>query len=121
MGDINTAIADWKSANYFDFGDQIGAALVTAVGSPEGINAAVNPTPVHFGVDSVVQVVAGLMQGIIQKDDLKEIQQCLTNAQTLETEVLKAAADFSEGSITGIISGIKEIGTVVFQLPGDLS
>jgi hypothetical protein len=38
-----------------------------------------------FSGNDAVQVVAGLFDGIVQKDDLAEIQQCIKNSETLTT------------------------------------
>ena len=35
-------------------------------------------------VDNVEQFIAGMIFGLVQKDDLSNIQACLTNADTLE-------------------------------------
>lgn len=61
------------------------------------------------------------MDGIIQKDDLSEIQACLTNAESLQTEIAAAVHDFSQGGVENYIDAVKQIGKIVQQLPTDLS
>ena len=38
-------------------------------------------------VDNVEQFIAGMIFGFVQKDDLSSIQACLTDTQTLATQI----------------------------------
>ena len=78
-------------------------------------------TQYRINVEGVEEFVAGLIEGLIQKDDLPEIKKCLQNEQTLETEIETAIADIEKKDFKDIIAGIQEIGTIVQQIPGDLS
>ena len=73
-----------------------------------------------FNVKEVEYFVGGLFMGLIQKDDLTEIETCLTDATTLSTLITKAFASFMEKSVEGAIQGIEEIGEALVQIPGDL-
>ena len=74
------------------------------------------------GMDAadVEQFVAGIVFGLIQKDDLTKIQTCLKDASGLETEIEQAVGDFSKGDVTDIISGVELVGQIIQELPADL-
>ena len=71
----------------------------------------------QMSINDVEQFIAGLIFGLIQEDDLSKIQQCLTNADTLEKEIVEAFDDFSKGDINSIMSGIEVVGEILEQLP----
>ena len=68
----------------------------------------------------VEQFVAGVVFGLIQKDDLAQIQTCLKDAQGLETEIEEVIGDFSKGDLTDILKGVELVGKVIQELPADL-
>lgn len=61
-----------------------------------------------------------MIYGLIQKDDLPEIQKCLKNGETLEVEITNAISDFSKGDIQDMIKAVQEFGQIVKELPEDL-
>ena len=71
--------------------------------------------------NDAVQVVAGLVSGVIGTNVETQITTCIQNAPTLVTEVETAVADFQKGSFDGILSGFEEIATIIQQIPSDLS
>ena len=91
--------------------------MYTRIGAAAGFYALKN-----FGMDvnDVEQFVAGLIYGLIQKDDLTKIQTCLKDASGLETEIEQAVADFSKGDITDIMAGVELVGKIIQELPTDL-
>ena len=68
----------------------------------------------------VVTIVAGIMDGVIHKDDLAELQTCMTGADSLTDEFESAVADFEAGGIQGITQGIMEVAQIFNDLPQDL-
>lgn len=73
-----------------------------------------------FSGNDAVQVVAGLMDGVIQKDDLNQLQTCLTNADQLTTQIQQVVSDFEKGGMSGIMAGITILGQIITALPQDL-
>ena len=71
-------------------------------------------------VDNVEQFIAGLIFGLIQKDDLTNIQACLTDSDTLAQEIEVVINDFSKGDLADIIKGAQELLAIIQQLPADL-
>ncbi len=69
---------------------------------------------------NVIEIIAGIMDGVIHKDDLAELQQSMTGADSLTDEFETAVSDFEQGGISGITGGIMEIATVFSELPQDL-
>ena len=53
-----------------------------------------------------IQFVAGLMDGLIGKNDLPELQQCMQDDQALVNDINTAIADFEQGSVQSIIAGV---------------
>ena len=67
--------------------------LATAVHAAATIIA----TKYEIDADGIEKFVSGMIFGLIQKDDLPEIQKCLANAESLEQEVTNAISDLSKG------------------------
>ena len=83
--------------------------------------AGILATNYQMDVAGVEDFVAGLMLGLIKKNDLPEIQKCLQNSSSLEVEITNAVSDISKGDIPDIIKGVQEIGQIVKELPTDLA
>ena len=45
------------------------------------------------GPDDVVTIIAGMMKGVINKDDLKQLQECFDKSQVLSTDVTRIVKD----------------------------
>ena len=71
-------------------------------------------------VNNVEEFIAGMIFGLIQKDDLSNIQTCLTDADTLEKQVEEAIADLSKGDLNDLIAGAKILMQIISELPTDL-
>jgi len=65
------------------------------------------------------EFLAGMIQGLIQKDDLKNIQTCMTDGDTVVAEITTAVSDIEKGDVADIISGITVLGGLISQLPVD--
>ena len=82
--------------------------------------ASIIATNYQMDIEGVEQFVAGLIFGLIQKDDLPEIQQCLKDGSSLEAEITNAISDISKGDLQDIIKGVQEVGQIIKELPTDL-
>jgi len=78
-------------------------------------------TTYKMNVEGAEEMVAGLMYGLINKDDLPQIQACLKNAESLEVELTGAIADLEKGDLESIIKAAQEIGQIIKELPKDLA
>jgi hypothetical protein len=67
----------------------------------------------------VVDFMDGLVFGLLQKEDLPEIQKCLQHAPDIAKQITAAVEDFEKGDFADIIAGIGEIGQIVQDLPND--
>ena len=81
---------------------------------------AILATKYDIDLHGIEEFVGGFMYGVIQADDLKEIETCLTDGEALEVEVTNAISDIQKGDIPDIVKGIQEMGQVVKELPNDL-
>ena len=70
------------------------------------------PQPMIAPVD-VVDFMDGLIFGLLQKEDLPEIQKCLTHAPDVAKQITAAVEDFEKGDFSDIIAGIGEIGQII--------
>ena len=76
------------------------------------------PMPMIAPVD-VVDFMDGLVFGLLKKEDLPEIQQCLQHAPDVAKQITAAVEDFEKGDLADIIAGIGEIGQIIQDLPAD--
>jgi hypothetical protein len=74
----------------------------------------------QIGPEDVAELIAGVIEGMIGKNDLPAIQQCLTDSSGLEKEISEAIADFEKGDVGDIIAGIQIMVGVVQEFPKDL-
>ena len=68
----------------------------------------------------VEEFIAGLISGLVKKDDLPEIQKCLANSESLEVEITNALSDMAKGDLQDVIKGVQELGQILKELPTDL-
>ena len=73
-----------------------------------------------FDVHDVEEFLGGMIMGLIQKDDLTKIEQCLTDGEGLEKEVQEAITDFMKGDLQDIMAGVELVGKIIQELPTDL-
>merc|ERR1712167_424180 len=73
-----------------------------------------------IGPEDVAELLAGVIEGMIGKNDLPEIQKCLTDSSGLEKEISEAISDFEKGDVGDIIAGIQIMMGVVQEFPQDL-
>ena len=74
----------------------------------------------YMDASQIQEFIAGLVFGLVQKDDLKLIETCLKDGDTLTKEVTIALQDFAKKDLQDILAGVSEIGVVLQQLPQDL-
>ena len=74
-----------------------------------------------FGVTDVPKFVAGMVMGIIHKNDMSEIEKCFAGSTDLTNAIIQAVKDFSSGGMTGILAGLKDIGVIVMLMPDAFS
>ena len=82
--------------------------------------AGIVATQYQMDVEGVEEFVAGLIYGLIQKDDLPEIQQCLKDSEDLEVKITAAISDISKGDFQDVLKAVEEIGQILKDLPVDL-
>ena len=88
---------------------------VAAAAAASAVTTSSNLTP-----EQAIEFVAGMIYGFIEKDDLKELETCIQNADQLADEVSEAIADFEKADLTDIIAGVELVGKVIQELPTDV-
>ena len=73
-----------------------------------------------FDANAVQEFVAGVVDGLINKDDLPEIQKCMTNTKTVSTEVMAIANEIAKGDMADVIKGVTDAIKLIQELPADL-
>ena len=68
------------------------------------------------GLD-VIRVFAGLMDGILHKDNLDYLLGCMSGTQNLVVDIENAVEHFQKGGAIGIGEGIMDIGQFLKDLP----
>ena len=71
--------------------------------------------------NGVINFMDGLIFGLTQKEDLKEIQQCMTHASDLALQITAAVEDFEKKDLEDILKGIGEIGKIIEEIPNDFA
>ncbi|CDW78581.1 UNKNOWN [Stylonychia lemnae] len=72
-----------------------------------------------ISVNETIAVVAGLLDGVIKKDDLKELTTCMTDVDDVSKSVETIYSDLSSMTMTGLLSGLEEAAKLVAFLPRD--
>jgi len=73
--------------------------------------------PLPSTVEDVVLIVAGLIEGIVHKDDLDYLQSCMTDTESLVVDSLGIYTNLKEGGLTGIGEAIISVGQFIVDLP----
>lgn len=73
------------------------------------------------GATEYLKVVEGLLYGLVKDENLKNIDNCITDAANLEAMVKTAIGDFQQGGLTNYIQAIKEVGLILQAVPSDIS
>ena len=73
-----------------------------------------------MSVVNVEEFLGGVIEGLINKDDLPELQKCLKNTTTVQVEVNQIVEELSKGDLTDVIKGIQDAITLIQELPTDL-
>ena len=70
--------------------------------------------------EQVTEFVAGIIDGLIGKNDLPELQKCMKDSADLDRDIEEAINDFSKGDVADIIKGVQAIGRIIQEFPQDL-
>lgn len=72
-------------------------------------------------ITAVEKYLSGIIYGMIEKDDLPEMQKCLKNTEVVATEVKAIISEVSKGDMADIVKGVQDAIKLVQELPTDLS
>ena len=70
-----------------------------------------------FSGSDVIRVFAGLMDGILHKDNLNYLLGCMSGTDSLVVDIENAVVHFKQGGTMGIGEGIMDIGKFLQDLP----
>merc|ERR1719231_1997279 len=72
-------------------------------------------------ITAVEEYLAGVIYGMIEKDDLPEMQKCLKNTETVAAEVKAIVNEVAKGDLADVIKGVQDAVKLIQELPTDLS
>eukprot|EP00347_Sterkiella_histriomuscorum_P007004 403350611 len=74
-----------------------------------------------MNTDQAIEFVAGVMDGVIQKDNLKEIKLCISDVKTISNEVQEIAQDIMTLEMPKMIEGVMKFMELLQQYKGSLT
>merc|ERR1719164_319375 len=77
---------------------------------------------VHYSIDlqGAEEFLAGMIEGLIQKDDLSEIQKCMTEGDGVADQVEKIINEIAKGDLPDVIAGVTDAYNLIQKLPQEL-
>ena len=107
LSNVNGAISDWNSGDWFGFGSDLGTAMVLVVdGGVQKLSAA-----------HTLAVVTGLLEGISADLGLTDIQDCIQDVGTLGTDIHSAYEELLQATFDSVKSGLADLSDALQQLP----
>ena len=70
---------------------------------------------------AVEQFMQGLFTGLIQDDNLNNLQSCVKDAETLESVEKQLVADYEVHDLLGLVDGVKLLWATSHQISGDIA
>jgi len=117
LGDVQDISAQWSNANFEQVGEDVADILTSAIGQ---IQATELPYTVTAEASDYIHLVEGLLYGFVQDENLKNIENCLTDVQNLEAMAKVAISDFQAGGLQSYIKAVKEIHSIIEDVPADI-
>ncbi|CAD8071102.1 unnamed protein product [Paramecium sonneborni] len=111
--EISTAIKDWKSEIYEDFGKQIGFVLVQLLKETKNTEALI------FDYEVVGIIFEGLLDGIVDASGIKadDIKSCLNFADVIVIDFEKAVRLLENGSVSSVIQALQSFVEGLSEFP----
>jgi hypothetical protein len=92
--------------------------ILTVLGTALCLQSA---TASNFTASDVIEVFAGVMNGIVHEDHLDYLLGCMNGTEALVTDMEDAVADFEEGTFWSITAGILDLKQFIADIPPTLS
>ena len=91
--------------------------------SAAAVAMASNSTPElpAIPVLQIEQFVAGLIDGLVNKQDLPELQVCMKDAENLSDDIVTLIADLKQKDLSGIVSALQVVIDILNKMDQDLS
>lgn len=117
LTDVQDISTQWSEANYEKVGQDVADILVMAIGP---IPTTGLPYTVTAGTSDYIHLVEGLLVGLVKDENLQNLDNCITDVQNLETMAKVAISDFQSGGLQNYIKAVKEIHSIIEDVPGDI-
>jgi len=116
IGEINTAVTDYKAGKWGDFGFQVGEALAKVlIGSEQQLLE-------KKAVDAAksLAIAKGILEGALEAEDLDNMDKCLLDSEAVIAQAEKTYEDFSKISLKGTADGVKDIAKLLTLIENDM-
>jgi len=104
---------DWQNKMYVQSGEAMADLIVSAIGPVED-----SGSDIDVDVMEIPDFIAGFIYQLTGDNDLTEIESCYQGGDNVVIDAEAALADIKSGKF---ISGVKDIGKIVNELPDALS
>eukprot|EP00357_Protocruzia_adherens_P000288 CAMPEP_0114981338 /NCGR_PEP_ID=MMETSP0216-20121206/5488_1 /TAXON_ID=223996 /ORGANISM="Protocruzia adherens, Strain Boccale" /LENGTH=1455 /DNA_ID=CAMNT_0002342997 /DNA_START=218 /DNA_END=4585 /DNA_ORIENTATION=+ len=115
FGEIDTAISDFKSGDFYDGGYEIGVALATVLDGAHLFES--DASYDSFTTAKGIQIVEGLLEGALKGLNLSTVVTCFDDAKNVVTESVSAVELFSKGGASNVEQALKEIAQAFSEVP----
>lgn len=111
--DFDTMEDDWKNQMYLQSGEAMADLIVSAIGPVEATD-----DDYELDLKAVPDFLAGFMFQVTGDNKMTEIEQCYQNGDKLVVDAQSVLSDIAHGHF---ISGIQDIGQIVWDMPDAFS
>ena len=109
--EIDAAVLAYHNKNYQAFGNAIGQALAAIlVGGPANLS-----------VSHTLEVVAGLLEGIAADLALTDIENCITDAESIGVDIHNAYEEILQASFSSVKSGLADLAQALEVVPSAIT
>jgi len=109
--DANTLTTDWNSALYYESGEALAQLMIDLIGPIELENS------VEIDAMAVPQFIAGFVYGMVQDNQLEEIEACAQGWESMLPEIQAGIADIEKGGVDYDIQAALQFALVILQIP----
>ena len=109
--EITTAVHDYQTQDYSDFGFQVGEAAAKVILGAESQKQI--QTINNLRTTKLELIVGGVLNGALNAEGFTDITQCIQDAEEVFADAKIAVDDFEQKDVSHIIDGIKEVGVML--------
>lgn len=70
--------------------------------------------------NQTISIIAGIIDGVIKKDHLKELEACLNESEEITSQLQEIKEDLESKNINAMFEGLRLVGKLIISLPEQL-